>query len=359
MRAGEDTLRQAIATATDGAARGRLRVELAELLRVRDVTAARAELDLAAREGGPTSPWIVAALSLAQALPAPDRLAWLRDLARGEGKPLPAPLISALAEAQLAANHAREAAATWLALARDERAPLHHRRAAAKRAARAAAEIGPAEIGNATALLADLGVDRRDPPPAPAQGDRRGPRAGARHAVGGDGHAGSRGRPARDRCPRWPAGSRRARAESPALFDRALEEARAGRPRRARRLGDQALRAAAPGPELAARVAALETVLRESGAVEDALLLRRTHLETLEPAEAPAALLALAAEAASAGFGALAAAWSADAGAPVLVAAEREPSPKRRPSTIAPRSACSRVAVTRTARRSWPTSAAP
>ncbi len=79
-------------------------------------------------------------------------------------------------------------------------------------------------------------------------------------------------------------------------------------------MGDQALRAAAPGPELSARVAALETVLRESGAVEDALLLRRTHLETLEPDEAPSALLALAAEAASAGFGALAAAWSADAG---------------------------------------------
>ncbi|MES1164794.1 MAG: hypothetical protein ABUR63_03480, partial [Verrucomicrobiota bacterium] len=95
MRAGEDTLRQAIATATDGSARGRLRVELAELLRVRDVTAARAELDLAAREGGPTSPWMVAALSLAQALPPPERLAWLRDLARGEGKPLPAAVISA------------------------------------------------------------------------------------------------------------------------------------------------------------------------------------------------------------------------------------------------------------------------
>ncbi len=320
-------MRQAIATATDSTARGRLRVELAELLRVRDLTAARAELDLAAREAGPTSPWTTAALSLAQALPPSERLAWLRELAGGEGKPLPAPLMSALAEAQLAANQAREATATWLALARDERAPLHHRRAAAKRAARAATQMGPVDIGHATALLADLGVDRRDgrrrprketvdvAEPAPAI-----PLGGTVVPVRRAGGSGP--------LPALARRVRRARPEAPALFDRALEEARAGRLRRARRLGDQALRAVPPGPELAGRLAALEAVLRESGAIEDALMLRRTYLEAQEPDQAPRALLSLAAEAASAGFGTLAAAWSADAGAPVLVAVERDRAPE-------------------------------
>src|SRR5579885_2745314 len=80
VRAGEDTLRHAIAAATDGGARGRLRVELAEVLRARDLPAARAELDLAVREAGATAPWTAAALSLAGALPPAERLAWLRDL---------------------------------------------------------------------------------------------------------------------------------------------------------------------------------------------------------------------------------------------------------------------------------------
>ncbi|HXJ21069.1 MAG TPA: hypothetical protein VMT03_12625 [Polyangia bacterium] len=324
MRAGEDTLRHAIATASDGKARGRLRVELAELLRARDLTAARAELDLASRESGPTPPWTAAALSLAQALPVRERLTWLSDLTttRGEGKPVPASLISALAEAQLAAEHLQEAAATWLALARDERAPMHHRRAAAKRAARAARRIGPSEIGTATGLLADLGVDRRDrrrrprkdaatPAPAPAA-PSGGIVAAARRAI-------SSGPLAAE-----PRRSRRTRSEPLAPFERALEELRAGQLRRARRLGEQAIRGAAASTELAGRVAGLEGALREAGAVEDALLLRRAHIEILDATAAHPALLALAKEADTARLPRLAAAWRADAGVPVAVPVEPE-----------------------------------
>src|SRR6185312_10270046 len=111
-----------------------------------------------------------------------------------------------------------------------------------------------------------------------------------------------------------PARARRPRAAPPPLWERALADARAGQASRARRLGEEALRAASPGPELNARVAALDTALREGGFVKDALRLRRTHLEALTGAAARPALLALAHEAAEAGLGALAAQWRADAG---------------------------------------------
>jgi tetratricopeptide (TPR) repeat protein len=325
VRAGEDTLRHAIATATDSKARGRLRVELAELLRARDLAAARAELDQAARECGPTPSWTAAALSLAQALPPRERLTWLNDLTvtRGEARTVPAPLVSALAEAQLAAEHLQDAAATWLALARDERVPLHHRRAAAKRAARASRRIGPSELGAATGLLADLGVDRRDrrrrprkeagvPTPAPAT-----PSGGTVAAVRRPSSSG----PMSAVAPRRP---RRPRAEPPPLFDRALEEVRGGRARRGRRLAEQAIRTAAAGPDLAGRVAAFETALREAGSVEDALLIRRAHIETLDGAAARPALLALAADADVAGLPRLGVSWRADAGVPAVAPPEPE-----------------------------------
>ena len=337
MRAAEDTLRHAIATATDGGARGRLRVELAELLRARDAAAARAELDLAVREAGPTPPWTAAALSLAAALPPTERLAWLRDLTRSEGRPAPAPLVSALAEAQLAADRPQDAAATWLALARDERAPLHHRRAAAKRAARAAGRAGVADVGVAASLLVDLGVDRRDP----RRGRRKEP-AAVPHPVpaspsGNSGGAVPAGRRPAGSGPVSAAGrrARRPRPEPKTHFERALEEARAGHARRARRLGEHAMRAGTPGPELSVRANALEQALREGGAVEEALLLRRAQLELQEPEATRPALLALAAEAASAGFAALAAAWSSDAGSPAVVVSDATAAGDRAPQTPA------------------------
>ncbi|HVV53187.1 MAG TPA: hypothetical protein VHO06_26250, partial [Polyangia bacterium] len=124
MRAGEETLRRSIAAATDGRTRARLRVDLAELLRARDAAAARAELDQALKDGGASGPITAAALSLARALPSAERLTWLSALAKADGKtPAPA-LVSALADAQLGADLPRDAALTWLTLARDERVPL-------------------------------------------------------------------------------------------------------------------------------------------------------------------------------------------------------------------------------------------
>ena len=64
MLANEDTLRRSIAASSDGRTRARLRVALAELIRVRDPKAARDELAGAAREGGATPALAMSALSL-------------------------------------------------------------------------------------------------------------------------------------------------------------------------------------------------------------------------------------------------------------------------------------------------------
>ena len=301
MRAGEETLRRSIAAATDGRTRARLRVDLAELLRTRDAAAARVEIDRAFTEGGSSAAVTAAALSFARRLPAGERLTWLSGLTKAEGK-TPAPqLVSALAEAQLGADLPRDAALTWLGLARDERVPLHHRRAAARKAARLGERLAPAEAAAAASAAADLSVGR----------PRRGPRASARaepEAL----PAGAKPAPVAVKPPP-PTRARRPRA-APPLWERALADARAGQASRARRLGEQALRAAAPGPELNARVTALDTALREGGFVKEALRLRRTHLEALTGAAARPALQALADEAAEAGLGALAAQWRAEAG---------------------------------------------
>ena len=298
--------------AADGRTRARLRVDLAELLRVRDAAAARAELDHALREGGPTGPLTAAALSFARALAPADRLAWLSSLARSDEKTTPAPaLVSALAEAQLGADLPRDAALTWLGLARDERVPLHHRRAAARKAARLGDHLPPADAASVAGTAADLAVER----------SRRGPRAAPREAEA-TAPAAPAPRP-REASRPIPARGRRARPPSPSPWDRALADARAGQASRARRLGEEALRASAPGPELGAKVAALDSALREGGFVKDALRLRRTHLEALTGPAARTALLALAAEAEQAGLTALAAEWRADAG--VVVTAARAP----------------------------------
>jgi tetratricopeptide (TPR) repeat protein len=312
VRAGEEALRHSIAAATDARTRARLRVDLAELLRTRDAAAARAELDHALREGGPSLAVTSAALSFARTLAPADRLAWLAGLAKGDGKTdgkTPSPvLIAALAEAQLGADHPREAALTWLGLARDERVPLHHRRAAARKAAQLGDRLAPPEARAAETVSAELSVGRA----------RRGPRSSPREITDA-GIPESKGSAA----PSKPHGSslhgsspraRRARPAATSLWDRAIADARAGQASRARRLGEQALRAAGPGPELNARVAALDTALREGGFVKDALRLRRTQLEALDGAKARPALLALAKEAEEAGLGTLAVEWRTDAG---------------------------------------------
>ncbi len=172
MRAGEETLRRSIAAAADGRTRARLRVDLAEILRVRDAAAARAELDHALREGGPTGALTAAALSFARSLPPADRLAWLSSLARSEGKTPSPVLVSALAEAQLGADLPRDAALTWLGLARDERVPLHHRRAAARKAAGLGDRLPAADAATAATTAAELAVERsrRGPRPSPREG---------------------------------------------------------------------------------------------------------------------------------------------------------------------------------------------
>ena len=310
MRAGEEALRHSIAAATDARTRARLRVDLAELLRTRDAAAAQSELDHALREGGPSLAVTSAALSFARTLAPADRLAWLAGLAKGDGKTdgkTPSPvLISALAEAQLGADHPRDAALTWLGLARDERVPLHHRRAAARRAAQLGDRLAPPEARAAETVSAELSVGRA----------RRGPRSSARE-IPEVGVPESRvsAAPSKPHGPPGPSPrARRARPAAASLWDRAIADARAGQASRARRLGEQALRAAGSGPELNARVAALDTALREGGFVKDALRLRRTQLEALDGAKARPALMALAKEAEEAGLGALAVDWRTDAG---------------------------------------------
>jgi tetratricopeptide (TPR) repeat protein len=312
VRAGEETLRRSIAAASDGRTRARLRVDLAELLRARDAAAARAEIDRALTEGGPSAAVTSAALSFARALPPAERLTWLSTFTRAEGK-TPSPLlVSALADAQLGADLPRDAALTWLGLARDERVPLHHRRAAARKAARLGEKLAPADAAAAAAVAADLAVAK----------SRRGPRSSARQAPESAAESPPAKPAAAARTP-LPPRARRPRVAAPSLWERALADARAGQASRARRLGEQALRASAPGHELNGRLGTLDSALREGGFVKDALRLRRTHLEALVGAAARPALLELAAEAEEAGLGALAAEWRADAG---VVAAPASPS---------------------------------
>ncbi len=274
------------------------------------MVAARAELDHAWREGGPSGALTSAALSFARSLPPADRLAWLAGLAKGDGKTPSPVLISALAEAQLGADLPRDAALTWLGLARDERVPLHHRRAAARKAVRLGDRLAPPDARAAEALAGELSVGKA----------RRGPRSSSREvADAGVPESKVSAAPSKPQGP--PPRAKRARPAATPIWDRAIADARGGQASRARRLGEEALRAAAPGPELGARVAALDSALREGGFVKDALRLRRTHLEALDGARARPALLALAKEAEEAGLGALAAEWRTDAG--VVPAASR------------------------------------
>jgi tetratricopeptide (TPR) repeat protein len=120
----------------------------------------------------------------------------------------------------------------------------------------------------------------------------------------------------------------RAKRAPAAALAAALEEVGAGHAHRARRLAEEAVRLARPGPEVLARVNALDTALREGGFVKEALRLRRTYLESVDDeAERIAALRVLADEASDAGLANLAASWRLDAGdvPPPPVASDPEP----------------------------------
>ncbi|HMC94714.1 MAG TPA: hypothetical protein VKO16_08085, partial [Polyangia bacterium] len=330
MPAGEEILRRSIASAGDGRVRARLRVELAQLLRGSDPASARDQLDEAAREGGATPALTSAALSLARTMPVADQATWLASLARTDGNP-PAPMLaSALAEAQLGADRPREAALTWLGLARDDRVPVHHRRAAARRAVRLAGRVDGRDAGAILSVAAALATGKpreellrraRGLLGAVAPDETEDPVAGQKH-----------GEPRPERAPPALAAMVRSRVPrvSPppmAVLDRALAEARAGHANRARRLGEEATRLLTSGPELAGAVGALDTALREGGFMKDALRLRRTHLEALDRPAARPALLSLAAEAQEAGLGALAADWRTDAGVKPTAAPIEPPAP--------------------------------
>jgi tetratricopeptide (TPR) repeat protein len=330
VRAGEEILRRSIASASDGRVRARLRVELAELVRGHDDAAARDELDQAAREGGATPALASAALSLARAMPPGDRVAFIASLTRVEGKtPVPT-LVSALADAQLHADRPREAALTWLGLARDERVAVHHRRAAARRAVGLATRLEPAEARDALTVAAALVSGK--PRLALLQRARALPGG----APAGEGEPAARDRVEPPAAPKPPHRAPPVRARSKvtrampgptAVLESALVEARAGHANRARRLGEEAIRLSVAGTELTARVGALDTALREGGFMKDALRVRRTHLEALDSEPARSALRALAEEADAAGLPALAADWRADAGAARAATAVAAPPP--------------------------------
>ncbi len=373
MAAAEETLRKSIAGATDARARARLRVELAAVVRARDPAAAREELANAAREGGPTQALTLAAITMARTLPPPERVVWLSGLATtGEGGAAVPGIVVALAGAQLDADQPRDAARTLLALVRDERLPMHHRRAAANRLVRICDRLDPI-LGRtslyATAMLAAGKARRallRRALALPATIERDAARVAADDETlarillewtkcEGDPQlaADPLGRlrvhkhtspamtavmaalappPERPRPPPAPPRTptpRRSPVKPKAAFDAALAEVGAGHAHRARRLAEEAVRLSPPGPDVVARVNALDKALREGGFVKEALRLRRTALESVDDdAKRIAALRVLAAEAKDAGLPGLAASWRFDAGEVPLPPVAGEPVPE-------------------------------
>jgi tetratricopeptide (TPR) repeat protein len=137
-----DELRRAVAAAKDVATRARLHVQLAELLRGRDLAAALEELRSAAADAPGLPAVTLAVLSVARTLPAKDRLQLLVELAPPADTTVPA-WSAAAAEAEAELGEPGRAADAWLALARDERVPLHRRRVAARKAEALAAQVSP------------------------------------------------------------------------------------------------------------------------------------------------------------------------------------------------------------------------
>jgi tetratricopeptide (TPR) repeat protein len=379
-----DELRRAVTAATDGALRARLRVQLAELVRSHDPVTALDELRRAAAEAPGLPVVTMAALSMARALPPSERLKWLSELGGGVAPPVAA-WSAALAEAYAQIGAVDRAAAAWLELARDDRAPPHRRRVAARHAESLAAGVAPDVQRAALRLSAGftqgsgrLGFLRRALALAGAHApaDELLALAAEWLEAGGDGRvadaalsrarAGGAAPPALDRLsaeaarrrplsrgerpamierrkvPRPPAGkivagdprrvSRpslapvpRAAAGAPTppdeIFESALVHARAGHANRACRLAAEALRSGPLSDALTARVASLESALREAGYVKQALHVRRTYAEGLAGEAQRAVVTSLAVEAEQAGLATLARAWRADAGLPPAPAA--------------------------------------
>jgi Tfp pilus assembly protein PilF len=373
MAAAEETLRRSIAGASDARARARLRVELAAVVRARDPAAARDELANAAREGGPTPALTLAAITMARTLPPPERVNWLTGFATaGEGGAAVPGIVVALAGAQLDADQPRDAARTLLALVRDERLPMHHRRAAANRLVRICDRVDPILGRTALYAAAMLATGKARRPllrralALPATIERDAARVAADDETlarillewtkcGGDPqlaadplarlrvhkHASAAmtevvaalapapERPRPPPAPPRPPTPRRTPVKPKAVFDAALAEVGAGHAQRARRLAEEAVRRSPPGPDVVARVNALDKALREGGFVKEALRLRRTALESVDDeGKRIAALRVLAAEANEAGLTGLAASWRFDAGEVPLPPVAAEPVPE-------------------------------
>jgi tetratricopeptide (TPR) repeat protein len=359
-----EDLRRAVAAAKDMATRARLHVQLAELLRVRDLGAAVKELRSAAADAPGLPAVTLAVLSVARTLPAKDRLALLVELAPPGDTTVPA-WSAAAAEAEAELGAPGRAADAWLALARDERVLLHRRRVAARKAEALAAEISPdvqrAALRLSAALTSGasrLGYLRRalalavpvaaadelvalatewleaggpghavdaalaraqaagSPPQALDRAAAEATRRGSRTRTPGSTSGGGR-KPARAAGKTGTPPAQRAKASavgSAERLDAALAEAKSGHANRARRFAEEALRSAPPTEALASRAAALETALREGGYLKEALRVRRTYLEGVPEAARAAPLAALAEEAAQAGLASLARIWRADAG---------------------------------------------
>jgi tetratricopeptide (TPR) repeat protein len=360
-----EELRRAVAAAKDTALRARLHVQLAEVLRARDVPEALQELKRAAAAAPGLPAVTMSVLSVARTLPAPDRLQLLLELTPSADAPVPA-WSAAAAETQAELGALDRAAEIWLTLARDERVPLHRRRVAARQAEALAAGVAPVAQRAALRLSATLtsgasrlaflrraltlAVPAASPDELVALASEWLDAGGAGHAVDAAlarAQAAGSSPPALDRAAaeatrrgsrtRTPPGNRPARrppkAAPPApasmpgtaspsspsdrvnvRLDAAMSEAKAGRANRARRLAEEALRSAPPSEAVAARAGALETALREGGYLKEALQVRRTYLEALPEAARMAPLRQLAEEAAQAGLGTLARAWRADVG---------------------------------------------
>jgi tetratricopeptide (TPR) repeat protein len=359
-----EELRRAVEAERDAGTRARLRVQLAELVRVNDAPRALAELRSAAADAPGLPAVTMSVLSFARGLAAKDRLALLGELAPPAGASVPA-WSAAAAEAEAELGAPTRAAEAWLALARDERVPLHRRRVAARKAEalavgaapdtqRAALRLsgaltsgasrlaflrralalavpvagadelvalatewleagGPGHAVDAALARAQSGGSPQALDRATAEATRRGARAKAPGASNGSRRptrAAGKSGAAAAAAPPGPTTAAPGAAER---LDLALVEAKAGHANRARRLAEEALRSAPPSETLAAREGALETALREGGYLKEALRVRRTYLEGLAEDTRQPLLATLAEEAAQAGLGSLARTWRADA----------------------------------------------
>jgi Tfp pilus assembly protein PilF len=371
-----------VKAATDAPTRARLHVQLAELLRARDVPLAIAELKSAAADAPGLPAVTLAVLSIARGLPPKERLALLGELAPTADAAVPA-WSAAAADAEAELGQPARAANVWFALARDERVPLHRRRVAARKAQALAADVSPdvqrAALRLSAALTSGasrLGYLRRalalavpvaaadelvalatewleaggpghavdaalalaqsggSPPQAldraAAEATRRGSRSrSAAASNGGRRPARAAGKVAAGAGAGLGVASAGTAAPSGLTtttgaaerLDVALAEAKAGHANRARRLAEEALRSAPPSEAIAARVTGLETALREGGYLKEALRVRRTYLEGLPEAARQAPLAALADEASQAGLLSFARTWRADASLAVAPAA--------------------------------------